>query len=205
MLATATLKERSEADKTDILSGKRIIDEVRQDHGWNAHADEAGAKPLLPLNATTNPATLAESGNETTRDPPNVEPPGDGGDRMLLLIRDNMRKDLVRMANRLGFAAAKGAKPNRNFLEVVEGLEGQHRAVVTDDLRASVSLLCEVTRQQPAEQLAEVVDAMFGHARRVFLSASECQVEQLPERVESAAAELRTLVESLADELCTRN
>ena len=202
---TATLKEQSEADQLDVMSGTRLIDEVRKSRGLNPHAGGVGAKPLLPLNMTTNPANLNQAtGGEA---PPAADPPAEGDDdpparnRVQLAKRDVVRQAISRMSDRLANAMQRQArKRNANFLEALDQLSATHRKVITDALTPALTLIAYDREVDNVDQfVSDTVDNLLSQSHRIFLQAAECPADELATRVEQAATQLHTAGLTLAD------
>ena len=210
LLATATLKERSDTDRSDILNGKRTINEVRADYGWNPYADETGDKPLLPLNSTTNPANLdaMQTGppaatapadtNEPASDPPNRSAFLEGIVKRQTVV---LRAALVRMANRLVSSTRHAAKRPGTFLASLDEIETAHRAIVSDAIAPAAAMIAHTAGRDPAGVLETAVAGVFETWRQAALTAAECSADELPRRVDSAAAIIRAGADALADTL----
>lgn len=212
---SATMKERSDAQKSDVVTGIITRDEARRRRNMNPLRDGAGEKPLAPLNMTTNQDNLDVTIVPNAQKTPASGEEGKSDDRIperrkqaaadlppLQLQRDVLLERLYAMANRVSNAATKAARKPSEYLEAINQIGDVHRSVVTDAIRPAVTLLAHSMKRSAAPTVTATVDDLFSRANDIFVEASECAADELPTKVSAASAAMRTAVEEIANKLC---
>lgn len=193
-LFRADTKDRYAAHAIALQWNIKTPNEVRAEEGLNPAEGGDEFLPTPNASAATQAGTNEPDDDEQPADdvPPDDAPPADRT-ADILLIRDVIAEPIKRMAKRLGNAAIRATKHPQRFLAVLDQLEKDHQDTILEATRA----ICRLVNQPPETVAHKLID----HTRTQMLTASECDVQHLPEAVTKAAANLETFAAELADTL----
>jgi len=112
--------------------------------------------------------------------------------------RDLLFDRLQSMNKRLVNSARTAAKKPERFGEFVNNLRANHGTVMQDALRPVCQLTGAMFGRDSEKMLGEIVDATIDEAASRFLMASECQEEELADRVTNVIGDLTSRASDLA-------
>lgn len=211
----ADLKARTEAQVNLVNNGLLSPDEAREIENRNPIPGGKGQDFRQPLNIgimgedndeapKPKPAPKAkqnEDDDEDDRTASFVPPP-----ELLRVHRQLVVDAARRMGKRIALHATKAAKKPDGFGDWVERLQDEHRQVFVKVLAPAVLAVRSVAAEAASWTVDDAADHYFGEIREGLLAASECQPDELGEKITEYTRGLEDAwPERLADELMERN
>lgn len=211
-LVRANMKARYESYGLGVMSGIMTRNEARRKENMNALPGLDN--PLVPMNMTIVNADGSSVKTEfvpADEDEPDIDEEDDdeAASRFMVPVGalESHRKLAVdavaRIGKRIGLQACRAAKKPDSFLDWVdERLRADHAAAFEGALTPIVAVIRSLSEEPQGCGEGELAEMYFAGLHDELLTTSECQPDELPERVKAWSRGLQDVwPEVLADRL----
>ena len=187
----AETKSRYESYAIALQNGLMSRNEIRTRENLTPY--EGGDDFLIPLNLGV---TTEIDEVEDTEEVDESNTPDDT--RAKLAIRDFLAERLRESTRLLANAAERAAKKPTKFMATINNFDQRFRAQIQDKLDAPLRVAVTYSGGDPDDVIADVVQSVFVEASRSVMQASDCQAEQMVERVGAIKVPLATWSDNYA-------
>jgi len=173
---------------SQVNNGLLSLNEARNKLNMPPLPSGDGDKFRIPLNM----GVLGDAAPE-----PSQPPTADILEAAHHVLAHEMRRGIERIA----VDAKKRAKEPDVFIEWIENINDRHRRIVAENIQAGSAIVAAASNRDASELHLSIVNRLFDILRETYLSATDCQPDELPIRVADVSTTLINRIKTIISEV----